>query len=148
MEELVSFPPWVLEAHKAFVSENGLVALIAVNSCCLSHKSPLLIIFLWLVGLLDLPFAPKSFLEALPQKSEQLFRRPKLQPLAGIHLFHRPFEPASGWVRLGSEPYYKGSTHVVQTRVFQKSRCAVSMLFLSFFLVPLALTRVERYPRG
>jgi hypothetical protein len=90
-------------------------------------------IFLWLVGLLDLPFAPKSFLEALAQKSEQLFRRPKLQPLAGIHLFHRPFEPAPGWVRLGSEPYYKGSTHVGQTRVFQKSRCEVSVRFLLIF---------------
>jgi hypothetical protein len=46
MEELVGFPPWVLEARKAFVRENGFVALIAVKSCCRSHKSRLLIYLL------------------------------------------------------------------------------------------------------
>jgi hypothetical protein len=46
MVELVGFPPWVLEARKAFVRENGFVALIAVKSCCLSHKLRLLIYLL------------------------------------------------------------------------------------------------------
>jgi hypothetical protein len=46
MEELVGFPPWVLEARKTFVRENGFVALIAVKSCCLFHKSCLLIYLL------------------------------------------------------------------------------------------------------
>jgi len=46
MEELVGFPPWVLEADKAFVRENGLVTLIALEGCCLLHKSRPLICLL------------------------------------------------------------------------------------------------------
>ncbi len=133
MEELISFPSWVLEADKAFVRENGLVALIAVENCCLFHNCVRLSTFLLLIGLLDLPFAAKSFLEALPQKSDQFFRGPKLQPLAGIRLFHGPFEPASCGVRLGSEPYYESTTHVGESRLFRKSRCAVSVRFLWIF---------------
>jgi hypothetical protein len=56
-------------------------------------------------------FAAKNFLEGLPKKLEQFFRGPELQPLAGIHFFHRPFELASCGVRLASESYYKSSSH-------------------------------------
>jgi hypothetical protein len=50
---------------------------------------------LWLFVLIEFSFAAKSFLEALPQKSEQFFRGPELQPLAGIHFLYRSFELAS-----------------------------------------------------
>ncbi len=66
---------------------------------------------LLLFALIEVSFAPQSFLEALPQKSEQFFRGLELPPLAGIHFFHRPFELASCGFRSGSEPYYKSSSH-------------------------------------
>ena len=59
--------------------------------------------FLLLFALLELPFAADSLLEGLPQKSEQFFRGPELQPLSGVNLFHRPFELASCGVRPGCE---------------------------------------------
>jgi uncharacterized membrane protein len=52
-------------------------------------------IVLLLFALIEFPFAAKSLLEALSQKSEQFFRGPELQSVAGIHFFHRPFELAS-----------------------------------------------------
>jgi hypothetical protein len=50
---------------------------------------------LLLFALIEFPFAAKSLLEALSQKSEQFFRGPEFQSVAGIHFFHRPFELAS-----------------------------------------------------
>jgi hypothetical protein len=63
------------------------------------------------VALSGFSFVAKTFLEGLPKELEEFFGGPELQPLAGIHFFHRAFELASGGVRLGSEPYYKSSSH-------------------------------------
>jgi hypothetical protein len=58
-----------------------------------SYNSPrnistiLLIVFLTF-ALIRFSCAAKRFVEVLPQKSEQFFRGPVLQPLAGIRLFH------------------------------------------------------------
>jgi hypothetical protein len=62
-------------------------------------------------ALIGFSFAANTFLEGLPKKPEQFFRAPELQSLSGIHFFHRPFELASCGVRLGSESYYKSSSH-------------------------------------
>ena len=56
-------------------------------------------------------FEAKTFLEGLPKKLEEFFSGPELEPLAGIHFFYRPFELALCGVRLGSESYYKSSSH-------------------------------------
>jgi len=104
-----------------------------MNQSCPGSISTVSSIVLLLFALIELTFAAKSFLETLPQKSEQFFRGVKLQALAGIHLIHRPFELASREVRLESEPYDKSSSHGGQSRLFQKSRCAVFVRFLSIF---------------
>jgi hypothetical protein len=69
------------------------------------------VLFLLLFALLEFPFVAKSLREALLQKSEQFFRMPELHALAGVNLFHRPFELASCEVRPGCEPKYISSSH-------------------------------------
>ena len=88
---------------------NGLTFLVSYNSPR-SISTISLIVFLTF-ALIRFSCAAKRFVKVLPQKSEQFFRGPVLQALAGIHLFHRPIEPASCGVHLGSESYYKCSSH-------------------------------------
>jgi hypothetical protein len=64
-----------------------------------------------LFALVEFAFPAKSVVESLPQESEQFFRSPEIEPLAGINLFGRPFEPALCGFGSGSEPYYKSSSH-------------------------------------
>jgi len=94
------------------------------------RRSPIVLL---LFALIRVSFALQSFLEGLSQKSEQLFGGLELAPLAGVHFFYRPFELASCGFRSGSEPYYKSSSHNGQGSVSQKSRCEVSVRFLSIF---------------
>lgn len=88
---------------------NGLIFLVSYNSPR-SIPTISLIVFLTF-ALIRFSCAAKRFVEVLPQKSEQFFRGAVLQPLAGIHPFHRPIQPAPCGVHLGSESYYKCSSH-------------------------------------
>jgi len=65
---------------------NGLIFLVSYNSPR-SISTISLIVFLTF-ALIRFSCAAKRFVEVLRQKSEQFFRGPVLQPLAGIHLFH------------------------------------------------------------
>jgi len=100
---------------------------LPVSMCTVSS------IVLLLAALIELPFAAKSFLEALLQKSEQFVRGTELQPLAGIYFFHRPFELASSGVPLESEPYDNSSTHVRHSKVFSEAKvCGFRTFFVDF----------------
>jgi hypothetical protein len=76
--------------------------------------------------LIEFLFAAKSLPEALPQKSEQFFCGPELQSVAAIHFFHRPFELALCVVCLGSQSYYKRSSHNGQCRVVSEIKACRS----------------------
>src|SRR3979490_3356980 len=72
---------------------NGLIFLVSYNSPR-SISTISYIVFLTF-ALIRFSCAVKGFVEVLPQESEQFFRGPEHQPLAGIYLFHRHTEPAS-----------------------------------------------------
>src|SRR6266481_5565815 len=80
-----------------------------------NHVSPFALL---LFTLNEFSFPAKSALEGLLQEPEQFLRGPEIQPLAGINLFRRPFEPTSCGLRSGAEPYDKSASHIRQDRMF------------------------------